>query len=101
MITRYCFVRLTDPHATEAGRAAALAELARLAHIDGLTVELGTGADSSAASWDLSIAIQAASLDVLAAAMRDRTWWEVFDGHLAARAAVIKAWNFATTPARR
>jgi len=95
MIIRYCFVRLTDPHATERGRAEALTELHNLARIDGLTVDLGTGADTSAASWDLSIAIHAASLDVLAAAMRDRIWWEVFDSYLGARAAVIKAWNFA------
>ena len=94
MIVRYCFVRLQPAHADDRGRAEALAELRRLKTLEGVDLRAAVGADASAASWDLAIEIHAASLDALAALMTSRTWWEVFDGHLAARAAVVKAWNF-------
>lgn len=94
MIIRYCFVRLQPAHSSAEGRAAALAELDRLRRQEAVELRAAVGADDSAASWDLAIEIHAASLEALAAIMATRTWWEVFDGHLAARAAIVKAWNF-------
>ena len=94
MITRYCFVRLLPDHATDRGRDEAVTELRRLITLEGADLRAAVGADASAASWDLAIEIRAPSLDALAALMATRTWWEIFDGHLAARAAVVKAWNF-------
>lgn len=96
MITRYCFIRLAPGFADDDGRGAALDALRQLGQLDDVRVTLGVGADDSAASWDLSCAIECATLAQLEAAMAHRLWREIFDGHLAARAVVVKAWNFAT-----
>ena len=75
------------------------ADARRLDSIAGITVVAGVSADASAASWDLAIAVHAESLEMLGDAMRTSTWSQFFDGHLGSRAAVIKAWNFATAVA--
>lgn len=94
MITRYCFIRLTADHATDLGRADALADAAHLATIPGLTVTCGVPADASAASWDLAITASAATLSDLATAMSSPAWSLFFDDYLTTRAVVVKAWNF-------
>lgn len=94
MITRHCFVRLSPAHATDAGRAAALAVARPLADLPGLAVRLGIPADDTAAKWDLAIIVDAPSLDALAAA-RATPAWQALDAHLEAHATVIKAWHFA------
>lgn len=93
MITRFCFVRLAPEHSDLPGRAAVLTRARALAD-DGLTVRLGVPADDSAAKWDVAIAIDAPSLDALAAAQLGAAWIE-FDAHLATHAIVVKTWNFA------
>ena len=52
--------------------------------------------DASAARWDLSVVITAASLEAWHAQARLPVMIGVFD-ELAARAAVVKAWTFQTT----
>jgi hypothetical protein len=97
-IDRFCFVKLRDD---EVGQRAAIAEhvrmeLSAVAGADHVTV--GLPADDSAARWDLSIVIRA---DDLAAWHRIRTSARVaavLDDYLPARAAVVKAWTFASVP---
>lgn len=97
MITRFCFIRLGAEHATDLGRADAVADVQRLAAIPGITLAAGTPADASAASWDLAITVTAASLDDLAAAMASPVWTTFFDDYLTSRAVVVKAWSFTMT----
>lgn|GEM_PF-6137787 len=96
MIIRYCFIRLSPNFATDAGRAEAIAEARNLDTIAGIAVVAGVSADASAASWDLSIAVHAESMAMLNDATRTPTWGQFFEGYLGKRAAVNKAWNFAT-----
>lgn len=97
MIDRYCFVRLTDDHATPAGRAAALAAIRDgLGDLPGLRrLTVGTPADDSAARWDLSIVARFADRDALAAALASPAWSAIFAELLPGRAVIIKTWNFA------
>ncbi len=93
MVQRFCFVKLLD--AEVAGRAE-LADKLRAQLIDaGADAVVGTPADASAARWDLSIVITAASLEAWHALERVPSMAGVFD-ELAARAAVVKAWTFQT-----
>lgn len=94
MITRFCFVRLAPEHAHELGRAAVLARARAVADDAGVIVRLGVPADDSAAKWDVAIAVDAPSLDALAAAQLGAAWLEL-DAHLATHAIVVKTWNFA------
>lgn len=92
MIQRFCFVKLLD------GEVPARDELAaqlRAALADaGADAVVGLPADASAARWDLSIVITAASLDAWNELARTAAMIGVLDA-LAARAAVVKAWTFA------
>lgn len=92
MIQRFCFVKLHDDEVpTRAELADTLrAELAAA----GADVTVGLPADASAARWDLSIVIDAASLEAWHALAQLPAVAAVFDA-LAARAAVVKAWTFA------
>ena len=94
MIQRFCFVKLLD-HEVETR-----AELAELVHAQlvsaGADAVVGLPADDSAARWDLSIVINAASLDAWNALAQRPAMIGVFD-ELAARAAVVKAWTFEAT----
>jgi hypothetical protein len=91
MIQRFCFVKLLDD---EVGTRAELAELLRAQLISaGADVVVGLPADDSAARWDLSIVITAASIDAWNALAMQPAMTGVFD-ELAARAAVVKAWTF-------
>ena len=91
MIQRFCFVKLLDD---EVGRRAELAEklCAELADA-GADAIIGLPADDSAVRWDISIVINAASLEAWNALARLPAMIGVFDD-LAARAAVVKAWTF-------
>ena len=91
VIQRFCFVKLLDE---EAGGRAELADKLRAELADvGADAVVGTPADASAARWDLSIVITAASLDAWNALAQLPAMTGVFD-ELAARAAVVKAWTF-------
>ncbi len=91
MIQRFCFVKLLDD---EVGTRAELAEMMRAQLISaGADVVVGLPADDSAARWDLSIVITAASLDAWNALAQVPAMTGVFD-ELAGRAAVVKAWTF-------
>ncbi|MBA3820361.1 MAG: hypothetical protein H0X17_15825 [Deltaproteobacteria bacterium] len=94
MIQRFCFVKLLDD---EVGTRAELAELldAQLSSA-GADAVVGLPADHSAARWDLSIVITAASLEAWNALAQLPAMTGVFD-ELAARAAVVKAWTFEAT----
>ena len=94
MIQRFCFVKLLDD---EVGTRAELAELiyAQLTAA-GAEAVVGLPADDSAARWDLSIVITAASIDAWNALAQRPAMIGVFD-ELAARAAVVKAWTFEAT----
>ena len=71
-----------------------LAEKLRAQLVDaGADAVVGTPADESAARWDLSIVITAASLEAWNALAQGPTMVGMFD-ELAARAAVVKAWTF-------
>jgi hypothetical protein len=91
VIQRFCFVKLLDDEAT--GRVE-LADKLRAELIEaGADAVVGLPADDSAARWDLSIVITAASLDAWNALSQLPAMAGVFDD-LAARAAVVKAWTF-------
>lgn len=91
MIQRFCFVKLLDD---EVGTRRELAQLLR-AQLEsaGADVVVGVPADASAARWDISIVISAASLEAWNALARVPAMTGVFD-ELSARAAVVKAWTF-------
>jgi hypothetical protein len=93
---RYTFVRLAPAHATDDGRAEALAAIhARLAALPGLRrLTAGTPADDSAARWDLVVVARFATLGELHAALAAPVWTELFDGWLVERAVVVKSWSF-------
>jgi hypothetical protein len=92
VIQRFCFVKLLDD--AVAGRAELAEKLrAELAEA-GADVVVGLPADDSAARWDLSIVITAASHAAWTALAGLPAVIGVFDD-LAARAAVVKAWTFA------
>jgi hypothetical protein len=95
VIQRFCFVKLLDD---EVGGRAELAEKLRAQLAEaGADAIVGTPADPSAARWDLSIVIHAASLEAWNALSRLPAMIGVFD-ELAARAAVVKAWTFQSRP---
>lgn len=92
MIQRFCFVKLLEGEVPTRGELAEKlrAELAAA----GADAVVGLPADDSAARWDLSIVITAASLEAWNALARLPAMVGVLDD-LAARAAVVKAWTFA------
>jgi len=91
MIQRFCFVKLLDD---EVATRAELAELIRgRLRSAGAEVTVGLPADESAARWDLSIVIAAASVDAWHILAMQPAMIGLFE-ELAARAAVIKAWTF-------
>jgi hypothetical protein len=91
MIQRFCFVKLLDD---EVGTRAELAEKLRAELLSaGADAVVGLPADDSAARWDLSIVITAASLDAWNALSQLPAMIGVFD-ELAEKAAVVKAWTF-------
>ena len=91
MIQRFCFVKLHDHEALARAELAdkLRAELAAA----GADAIVGVPADASAARWDLSITISAASLAAWHALAKLPAITVVFDA-LAARAEVVKAWTF-------
>jgi hypothetical protein len=97
VIQRFCFVKLLD---AEVESRAELAEKLRAELVDaGADAVVGLPADDSAARWDVSIVITAASLDAWNALAQLPAMVGVFDD-LAERAAVVKAWTFqAISPA--
>ena len=91
VIQRFCFVKLLDDEVATRGE---LADKLRAQLVDaGADAVIGLPADESAARWDLSIVITAASLEAWNALAQLPTMIGVFD-ELAARAAVVKAWTF-------
>ena len=91
MIQRFCFVKLRDDEVAIRGDiAAVLAAELRAAGADAVA---GLPADASAASWDVSIVITAASLAAWYALAQLPAVVRVFD-QLAQRARVVKAWTF-------
>lgn len=91
MVQRFCFVKLLD---AEVGGRAELADKLRAQLTDaGADAVVGTPADDSAARWDLSIVINAATLEAWNALAQLPAMVGVFD-ELAERAAVVKAWTF-------
>ena len=91
VIQRFCFVKLLDD---EVGGRAELAEKLRAQLADaGADAVVGLPADDSAARWDLSIVISAASIEAWNALARVPAMTGVFD-ELSVRAAVVKAWTF-------
>lgn len=91
MVQRFCFVKLLDDEV--AGRVAIAEELRSHLLSAGADAVVGTPADDSAARWDLSIVITAASLDAWNTLAQVPAIVRVFE-NLAARAAVVKAWTF-------
>lgn len=91
MIQRFCFVKLLDDEV--AGRAELAEKLRAELAAAGADARVGLPADDSAARWDLSIVIDAASLEAWNALASVPAMIGVFD-ELAERAAVVKAWTF-------
>ena len=91
MIQRFCFVKLRDDEVARRGEIAALISVElREAGADAV---VGLPADASAARWDLSIVISAASLAAWHALAQLPAVVSALD-QLARRAAVVKAWTF-------
>lgn len=91
MIQRFCFIKLHDPHVE--GRDDYALRLRALFEEAGVEALVGVPADDSAARWDLSIVITAASLDAWHVLSRTPKVVEIFD-ELSERAKVIKRWTF-------
>jgi hypothetical protein len=91
VIQRFCFVKLLDNEV--AGRAELAARLAAELREAGADAVVGLPADDSAARWDLSLVISAASLDAWHALSRAPAVARALD-ELAGRAAVVKEWTF-------
>jgi hypothetical protein len=91
VIQRFCFVKLLDDEV--AGRAELAEKLRAELAAAGADARVGLPADDSAARWDLSIVIDAASLEAWNALASAPAMVGVFD-ELADRAAVVKAWTF-------
>ena len=91
MIQRFCFVKLRDDEVATRGELAEM--LSAQMRSAGAEVVVGLPADDSAARWDLSIVITAASLEAWNALARIPAMTGVFD-ELAQRASVVKAWTF-------
>ena len=91
MIQRFTFVKLLDD---EVGTRDELADKLRAQlTAAGADVVVGLPADDSAARWDVSIVITAASLDAWQALSQVPAMIGVFD-ELAEKSAVVKAWTF-------
>jgi len=91
VIQRFCFVKLLDDEVATRGELAEM--LAAQLRSAGADAHVGIPADDSAIRWDLSIVIDAASLDAWHALAAQPAMTGVFD-ELAQRAAVVKAWSF-------
>ena len=91
MIQRFCFVKLADDEVATRGELAEL--LSAQMRAAGADVVVGLPADASAARWDLSIVITAASLEAWNALAQVPAMTGAFD-ELARRASVVKAWTF-------
>jgi len=91
VIQRFCFVKLADHEVARRGELAEL--LSAQLRSAGAEAVVGLPADASAARWDLSIVITAASLEAWNALARVPAMTGVFD-ELAQRASVVKAWTF-------
>jgi len=92
VIQRFCFVKLRDDEVASRGDIAAL--LAAELRDAGADAVVGLPADASAARWDLSIVISAASLPAWHALAQVAAVVRVFD-QLDRRATVVKSWTFA------
>jgi hypothetical protein len=93
VIQRFCFVKLLDDEV--ASRAELAEKLRAELAAAGADARVGLPADDSAARWDLSIVIEAASLEAWNALAALPAMIGVFD-ELAERAAVVKSWTFST-----
>lgn len=93
MVQRFCFIKLLDDEV--GGRAELADKLRAQLGSAGADAVVGTPADDSAARWDLSIVITAASLEAWQALALLPAMIGVFD-ELAERSAVVKAWTFET-----
>ncbi len=91
MIQRFCFVKLRGEHVAQRGVIAT--QLSAELREAGADAVVGLPADASAARWDLSIVIAAASLEAWQALAQVPAMVGVFD-QLAERADVVKAWTF-------
>jgi hypothetical protein len=91
VIQRFCFVKLRDDEVATRGELAEM--LAAQMRAAGADAVVGLPADASAARWDLSIVITAASLAAWNALAQVPAMTGVFD-ELAQRATVVKAWTF-------
>jgi hypothetical protein len=91
VIQRFCFVKLLDDEV--AGRGELAEKLGAELSEAGADAVVGLPADDSAARWDLSIVITAASIEAWSTLAKLPRMIGVFDD-LAARAAVVKAWTF-------
>ena len=91
MIQRFCFVKLREEEVD--GRSALAEKLRAELATAGADAMVGLPADASAARWDLSITITAASLSAWNALAQLPAMIGVFD-EVAARAEVVKAWTF-------
>jgi phosphoglycerate dehydrogenase-like enzyme len=91
VIQRFCFVKLRNDEVATRGELAEM--LSAQMRAAGADVVVGLPADESAASWDLSIVITAASLAAWNALAEAPAMTGVFD-EVAQRAAVVKAWTF-------
>ncbi|HET9988895.1 MAG TPA: hypothetical protein VFQ65_10245 [Kofleriaceae bacterium] len=91
MIQHFLFVKLEAPHVEDREDFAKRLR-AQLSEV-GVSAKVGLPADHSAAKWDLSIVIDAASLEAWHAQAATPAVIAIFDD-LATRAHVTKRWSF-------
>lgn len=91
MIQRFCFVKLHDHHVE--GRDDFAVRLRAVFAEAGAEALIGVPADQSAAKWDVSIAITAASAEAWHALATTPKLIEIFHD-ITAHAKVMKQWTF-------
>ncbi len=97
MVTRYVFIKLTDDHSHDVGRAEAAETireaLAQVPQVQGCRV--GVCADEHAArGWDIGLQVSLAGLEDVPAYLAHPAHRAVVDDYLRPRLACLKAWNF-------
>jgi hypothetical protein len=96
VIDRYCFARLRDDLSTPTGRAEVIAHCRAVlaAEPEAVSVAVGTPADETAGSWDVSIVVRSEDLDAMEAMLARPAVVALLRDWLPSRAVVVKAWHF-------
>ena len=97
MVPRIILLKLHDGATREAVAKRAASALADLPQVTSLIVGLPADAPSEK-SWDVSIVLGFATLEILEFALASEAFKTHFENELAAQCQVIKSWSFSRLP---